>query len=283
MVRIAMETKHPIPPNRTLEQLRTHYAVEKAIAERLKRSTREERSQIFATMYDELFRRVPDHPRLTRRQDDAVTRKANQTKLRLLRPYLDKSKVFLEYAPGDCRFAIDVAKYVRFSYGLDISDQRRADEANPENFRLVVYDGYSIDRALENSIDVMFSDQLIEHFHPDDTRLHFEAAHRLLKKGGLYIFRTPHRATGPHDISMFFSDVPEGFHLKEWTYTEIRTLLHEVGYSSFHSYWCRGGFAVRLPYLYFGAAEALLGRFSRDVERRLATYAVPELVAVVEK
>lgn len=62
-----MKLKHPPPPGRTEEQLRNHYLVEKSIAERLKRANREERKRIYREMYDELFRKVPDHPRLTRR------------------------------------------------------------------------------------------------------------------------------------------------------------------------------------------------------------------------
>ena len=73
----------------------------------------------------------------------------------------------------------------------------------------------------EESLDIVFSDQLIEHFHPEETELHFRLVNRILKKGGKYIFRTPHALTGPHDISKYFCDEPEGFHLKEWTFSEL--------------------------------------------------------------
>src|SRR5690606_38036388 len=98
--------------------------VEKSLAERLKRSTREEGTHIFSTMYDELFRQVPDHPRLTRRQSDQLTHIATRRKLSAVRKLLGKSSVFLEFAPGDCRFAFEAAKHVQHVYGVDISDQR---------------------------------------------------------------------------------------------------------------------------------------------------------------
>lgn len=62
----AMELLRPLPPHRTRKQVENHYLVEKAIAERLKAASREERRLIYSTTYDELFARVPDHPRLTR-------------------------------------------------------------------------------------------------------------------------------------------------------------------------------------------------------------------------
>lgn len=281
----ALEPLRPLPPGRTLEQLRNHYLVEKAIAQKLMGSTREDRKKIYATMYDELFARVPDHPRLTRRTNSGATSEENQVKLELVGRHLDPSKVFLEYAPGDCRFAIDVAPRVKHAYGLDISDQRRPGERTPDNFELIIYDGYYLDAIPDGSVDVIFSDQLIEHFHPEDTRLHFELAHRLLKDGGIYVFRTPHILTGPHDVSLYFSDEPECFHLKEWTYREIRSLLRGIGYSAFTPWQYRHRIrkAYRLPYAYFATMEAALGSLPKRRIRRLAQYLVPQLFGVAVK
>ena len=280
-----LEPLRPLPPGRSVEQLRNHYLVEKAIAQKLMQATRDERKKIYATMYDELFARVPDHPRLTRRADSGATSEQNHVKLQLVGRYLDPSRVFLEFAPGDCRFAIDVAGRVKHAYGLDISDQRRRGEQTPDNFELIVYDGYHLDAIPDHSVDVIFSDQLIEHFHPDDTRLHFELAHRLLKDGGVYVFRTPHTLTGPHDVSLYFSDEPECFHLKEWTYREIRSLLRSIGYSSFSAWQYRQRFnaTYRLPYSYFAAMEAMLGSLPKRRIRRLAQYLLPQLYAVATK
>ena len=43
-----------------------------------------------------------------------------------------------------------------------------------------------------------------------DTELHFEIVHKILKPGGMYALRTPHRQSGPHDVSRWFADEPEG-------------------------------------------------------------------------
>src|SRR6266540_1639280 len=117
-----MKLRKPLPPNRSFEQVRNHYLVEKAIAERLKKASCEERKLIYATMYDDLFNQVPDHPRLTQRNNSRLTRTANKSKLELVSEFLNKSSVFVEFAPGDCRFAMEVTKYVKNVYAIDISD-----------------------------------------------------------------------------------------------------------------------------------------------------------------
>lgn len=278
-----MELRRPLPANRNLEQLTNHYLVEKSIAERLMKADRERRKQIYATMYDELFRKVPDHPRLHRRGNEELTSKTNRSKLGFVKRFIDSSTVFLEYAPGDCRFLVEIAGQVRYAYGLDIADQRRPGERVPENFHLVIYDGYTVEEIPSGSVDVIFSNQLIEHFHPEDTKLHFALAHRLLKPGGRYAFRTPHAATGPHDISKYFSDVPEGFHLKEWNYREIRRLLREVGFSRFQPFWDRREVTIRVPIWYFTFVEPLLGRLPKRYTRNLARFLLPALSGVAIK
>ncbi len=253
-----MELKHPIPPDRTYEQILNHYEVEKAIAARLMSATREERRKIYAGMYDELFAKVPDHSRVTRRQDESKTRHVNRAKFALIRRSVGQSTVFAEFAPGDCRFAMEVAPRVKQAIGIDISDQRNPNDPVPRNFSLIVYDGYNLYEIRDGSIDILFSDQLVEHFHPEDTPLHFQTANRILKKGGKYIFRTPHVLAGPHDISKYFSDTPQGFHLKEWTYTEIRPALLKAGFTKVSARMMLKRQVFFLPFLYFTILEKIL-------------------------
>ena len=47
---------------------------------------------------------------------------------------------------------------------------------------------------------------------------------------------TPHKLTGPHDISRDFCENAEGFHLKEYTYKELRSLLRATGYKNIKGY-----------------------------------------------
>ena len=266
---------------RTFDQVRNHYEVEKTIAARLKKATMEERKIIYQKMYDELFKKVPDHPRLTRRKDKKLTLVANKSKLNLVNRFINKSTVFAEFGAGDCRFATSICRSVRFVYGIDISDQTGQLDNIPDNFELIIYDGYNLEMQ-EGSADVVFSDQLIEHFHPEDTEFHFELVKNILKKKGIYIFRTQHRFSGPHDISRYFSDVAEGFHLKEWTYGEIAKILKKLKYSSSRCYWSAKGVHIQMPPIYFYFVEKTLKRFPSKYRRILARYFIPciSMVAV---
>ncbi len=217
---------------RTREQLRSHYEVEKELARRLLHSTREERPALLASLYRELFERVPDHPRLTRRETPENSRRSVEARMRLLRPHLRPETRFLEFAPGDCRLAYEVCKTAASVIAVDISDQRHPGEEVPANFTLVLYDGFEL-KIPDAAADLVFSYQFLEHLHPEDFQPHLELAHRLLRPGGVYIFDTPHRFSGPHDISGYFSSVPEGFHFKEWTYREMREALARAGFTRF--------------------------------------------------
>jgi 2-polyprenyl-3-methyl-5-hydroxy-6-metoxy-1,4-benzoquinol methylase len=83
-----------------------------------------------------------------------------------------------------------------------------------------------------NSYDAVLSNQVIEHFHPDDISRHFAGVRDILKPGGRYIFCTPHRLSGPEDLSRAFGlEQPVCLHLKEYTYRELRDILWAVGFS----------------------------------------------------
>ncbi|WCJ58983.1 class I SAM-dependent methyltransferase [Fontisphaera persica] len=217
-------------PPRSPEALRRHYEVERELARRLRHSSRAERAALYQTLYTELFARVPDHPRLTRREDPERTRRAVAARLALLRPFLGRTQTFLEIAPGDCALAFAMCQHAREVIAVDISDQTAPTAQRPPNFRLVVYDGYHLDLP-PASVDLAFSYQFLEHLHPEDVPGHLQLIHRLLRPGGVYVLATPHRFSGPHDISAHFSDTPEGFHLQEWTYGELRTALRQHGFS----------------------------------------------------
>src|SRR5687767_10572854 len=75
---------------RSPERLWMHYVTERRLADRLRRAaTPEERQRLCATMYDELFRLVPDHPRLTKRDEDPAVREEGVAwDLAQLRPFL---------------------------------------------------------------------------------------------------------------------------------------------------------------------------------------------------
>lgn len=272
-----------LPRDRTLEQIQHHYRTEKAIADRLRQSSQEERTHIMATMYAELFQQVQDHPRLRKRQRVQTVATFNKGMRPLLQRFLRPTDRVAEFGPGDCRFTCEIAREVAFAYGIDISDQRNPVDTFPSNFQLIVYDGYRLDDIVEGSLDLVYSDQIIEHFHPDEVAGHFRLVWRLLKPGGRYVFRTPHALTGPHDVSQYFALEPEGFHLKEWSYVELRALLAQQGFRNFLPFWNARGAHWPMPYRYFALCEAIIGRLPRRRLRPLIRYWIPSLTMVAVK
>lgn len=105
----------------------------------------------------------------------------------------------------------------------------------------------------------------------------------VLKPGGSYVIRTPHPASGPWDVSRYFCDHPEGFHLKEWTYRELREALRRAGFSAFGAAWNARTTSVPVPYGYFVAAESLFARLPRRLARRSARPFVPSVLCVATK
>jgi SAM-dependent methyltransferase len=267
--------------HRAPNEVRAHFEVERELASRLRRSSRAERTTLFKTLYAELFARVPNHARIVRRDSPEASARAVDARMRLLQPHLDKVKTFVEIAPGDCRLAWAVAARVPEVIGIDISDQSGEGSA-PQNFRLMVYDGYTVDLP-DGCADLVFSYQLLEHLHPDDMLLHFQLVHRLLKPGGSYVFSTPHRHSGPHDISRYFSDVPQGFHLKEWTYWELASVAKEAGFRHWKTYrlgqlrdsWTVNGLTL--------LGESFMALWPKRLRRRLAARAFEGVTMLVRK
>ncbi len=105
-------------------------------------------------------------------------------------------------------------------------------KASVPNLLWGVSDGVHLERfESAASYDLVISDQVLEHFHPDDIAAHLRGVHQILKPGGRYIFSTPHRFSGPHDVSRVFKcDKPCGMHLKEYTYREFVAALRQAGF-----------------------------------------------------
>jgi SAM-dependent methyltransferase len=279
MISDMIKLREPPPPGRSVAQIVRHFEVERAIANRLRLADRGERARMYATMYDELFALVPDHPRLARRGDPARLDRLNAQKLALLRPYLSAGNTIVEFGCGDASFAYLLCGHAARVYGVDICEQRDPAAPAPANFQMIVYDGFDLPLPAACA-DVTVSDQLIEHLHPDDVRMHLASVRRILKPGGVYVLRTPHRFSGPHDVSRYVSDEARGFHLKEWTFGELRGELIDAGFAGVH---VASTSAVRrwvLSVAVLQVVETVMNRIPRRLRRPLARKALNEICVV---
>lgn len=222
-------------PTRDLERIRRHYQVEIQLAEKLLGATRRERVRLYTSLYDELFRLVPDHALLVKRSKPLERAKEVAYGLKILKAFLDRNSCFLEIGAGDCALSLEVAGFVKNVYALDVSKELTKNLTLPPNMTLIISDGCSVP-VPAGSVDVAFSNQLMEHLHPDDALEQLGNIHAALAPGGIYLCITPNRLRGPHDISRHFDRVATGLHLKEYTVNELSRLFREAGFSAVRAY-----------------------------------------------
>lgn len=214
---------------RTDEQLRQHYEVEKELANRLRNATREERQRLYNEVYDERLQRIPHHPLAAKAADPVARQAAVMPQLQLLRPFLKADQIFMEIGPGDCALAMAVAPYVKHVYAVDVSEGLVQNDKRPPNFELSITDGLDIP-LLPDSVHLAYSNQLMEHLHPEDAIEQLANIYKAIAPGGRYICITPNRLSGPWDISRHFDEAATGFHLHEYTLAELATAFRQIGF-----------------------------------------------------
>jgi SAM-dependent methyltransferase len=255
---------------RTLDQIRAHYEVERELADRLRQAPAHERLRLYSEVYDALFERVPDHPQLSKAVHKAVRTREVAAELGFLDRFLTPNIVFLELGAGDCALAMKVVPSVKMTYALDVSDVITAAARECGGIHVVLSDGVSVD-VPPGTIDVAYSNQLMEHLHPDDARVQLTNIWRSLAPGGRYVCVTPNRLSGPHDVSQYFDSVATGFHLKEYTVIELSRLMKDVGFSSVASYVSGRDRTLKLPVPVISSLEAVLQRFPNRAQKALAS------------
>jgi SAM-dependent methyltransferase len=248
---------HGKKAERNLADLRRHYDVERELADRLRASSGAERRALYGEIYNELFARVPDHPQLTRKVSHERSREKYLAEFQLIRKFITPTTDFLEIGAGDCALSLHVAKHVRRVTALDVSDTILGDITAPENVALRVFDGCELPLEPE-SIDVAYSNQVIEHLHPEDAAMQAASLLKALRPGGCYVCVTPNRLNGPHDISMFFDTVATGLHMKEYTYRDLDRFFRGLGYDTTRACLGMKGRFAALPVAFIGAVEGVL-------------------------
>jgi SAM-dependent methyltransferase len=262
-----MPYRIPFTERRNKEELQAHYDLEKRLADRLRNSTAEERKTLYIQLYDELYANVPHLKNHAKETSGGYT--AGQ--LRGLKRYLTKNTRFLEVGPGNCALSIAVAKVAQHVTAVDVSDEftKSLGLKFPANMELVISNGSSVP-VPPNSITLAYSTQLMEHLHPDDANAQLKQIFTALTPGGRYVCITPHKYSGPHDISRYFTDEPTGFHLKEYTDAEINNLFRVVGFTNLRTLVGLKGWFIEMPFSVALTTERLLDRLPTGLRRFLA-------------
>jgi SAM-dependent methyltransferase len=236
-----------------------HYELEKRLAARIMNARPEERSAVSLEAYDELFRTITWH-------EGHLATPEQQEKLKeTYAPFarlVGQGHDVLEVGCGNGAQLKDLAAVNNRCVGIDISAEVLDHQAAmPENVDLLLADAIDLTALPADDFDVAFSSQLIEHLHPDDLPTHFAQVARVLRKGGRYVLETPHRLTGPHDVSRHFDDVATCFHLREYFVGELLAIMRAAGFVRFRSPLFRHAMYERRPRL------ARCGEIPADLKR----------------
>ena len=257
---------------RSEDQLREHYRIERELADRLRASSKAERRMLYRLVYDELLRRVPHHPRLCEKRDDEWHRRRRREiewQIGFLGRFLSLRTVFLEVGAGDCALALRLCDLAEHVYAVDVSYQAAIGTARPANFSFVFTEGCEL-RVPAGSVNVVFSNQLLEHLHPDDALEQLRSIHAVLAPGGTYVCVTPNRLYGPRDVSGYFDERATGLHLHEYSVREVLALFTAQGFVNVRFFCGARGWFLPCPYWILAGVEALLERLPGSVRKRFA-------------
>lgn len=254
---------------RTMEEIRHHYNIEKSLANELRQASRDERKTAYSRLYDQLFKMVPNHPQLLAKTRTFDRKDHINRQMKILSRFLSPDITFLELGAGDCELSFSVAKMGAKVYAVDVSEQITNTTHRPTNFHMIISDGITID-VTPQSIDLAYSCHLMEHLHPDDVIQQLKNVYTALAPGGIYVCITPHRFNGPHDVSRLFDLTATGFHLKEYTNTEIYSLFKNVGFAHIKSILAIKSRNILIPIVISIILEATLDKLPYSLKSNIS-------------
>ncbi|BAZ42342.1 putative methyltransferase [Calothrix sp. NIES-4101] len=215
----------------TEEMILQHWELEKQLTHELLQSKPESRWETFEKCYTTLYEKLEWLNRLIDSEKEVENPDAKYAEwIRLIG---SPPKKIYEVGSGRGEMITYLAKQGYECRATEVTRERGEKWVTSiPNLIWAVSDGVNLERfEPANTYNVVISDQVIEHLHPDDLIEHFKGVLEILVPGGRYIFRTPHVHSGPSDISRVFKcEKAMGMHLKEYTYREVAIKLKQAGF-----------------------------------------------------
>ena len=209
------------------QRLVKHYELEKELANRIRSCRPEDRKRVTSDAYKTLYEQIPWH--ISRNKSSAEIEFELDYNMSYLAPMVKPGHKILELGCGSGRTINRLGMSVAEAVGIDTT-LAKSETRLHQNVTLIEDDVSAINLP-GRTFDFIYSIHLIEHLHPDELPRHIQSIYDHLNPGGRTFILTPHAITGPHDISKYFDDVATGFHLKEYTYRELNSLLRRIGFT----------------------------------------------------
>jgi SAM-dependent methyltransferase len=222
----------PVEAPVTEEMILAHWELEKQLTHDLLSSTPQNRWETFDRSYTRLYSDL-----------EWLNRFANESRPPAVASHENKKwcaaigappLAIYEIGSGKGELITYLAKQGFFCKATEVTRERgeKHVHASVPNLSWGISDGVHLEHfETAASYDLVISDQVLEHLHPDDVGAHLRGVYQIVKPSGRYIFRTPHRFSGPHDVSRVFGyDRPLGMHLREYTHRELVSALRKAGF-----------------------------------------------------
>jgi len=255
--------------NRLSEENKEQYILEKNLAEKLRRANQKERLDMYSKVYDNFYQKYGQSEKSNRKLVSYFPNIIFLYQFSLIKPFIKFNSNYLEIGAGDCKFALQMSKYFKIIYIVDVSKVISKDITFPPNINLILSNGVNIDLP-ENFINVAYSFSVIEHIHPEDLLIQLKNLHKCLSWDGVYISSTPNRLFGPHDISKFFERTATGFHLKEYTTNELESIFKQAGFSKIVIFVSLIWFTFKIPLRILKVIESVLFLIPYIIRKKLA-------------
>ena len=221
---------------------KAQFELEKELARRILSSSKEHRAGVTAQAYDELFQKFPRHEGHGDLTDDRYVQKIQRKAARII-PLVRPGDRILEIGCGCGDVLAKLSALGCDCVGVEASLNMVKEGTSRSGVKIVSGTAKPLDFP-DDWFDLVFSQQLVEHLHPDDVPEHFAEAFRVLRPGSIFAVETPNRRTGPQDISRGFTPIAQGLHIKEWYHGEVVRMLRRTGFVSLRG-WLAPPFGTR--------------------------------------
>jgi 2-polyprenyl-3-methyl-5-hydroxy-6-metoxy-1,4-benzoquinol methylase len=214
-----------------------HYETERQYARQILESPKgsDERRQLFQQAYSDVIGNIIENYDPGGGETNYTDTVVGIVKS-LLSPSRKHTAKIFDLGCGSGHLLVALAKDGYDGYGIDVSQAsivQAKQDLSPFAKSEHVRHGDVLDYNPPTKFDVIVMDNVIEHLVPDETPDILAKCYEMLDQEGYLVVLTPHSFSGPHDISKYFvpfGSKAEGFHLKEFSFTDMNQFLMHAGF-----------------------------------------------------